>query len=95
MGAASSPAKSANKTTPKARRPRYVEARVSSTRERFGTFSDDILLTEAEASEVAGLSKHTLKSWRLNDGDGPPSVRVGSTAVRYRAGALRQWLTSR
>jgi predicted DNA-binding transcriptional regulator AlpA len=94
MGAAS-PAKSANKPTLKTRRPSYVGARVASARERFGAFSDDVLMTEAEASEVAGLSKHTLKSWRLNDGDGPPSVKVGSTAVRYRAGALRQWLASR
>jgi predicted DNA-binding transcriptional regulator AlpA len=94
MGAAS-PAKSANKPTLKTPRPRYVNARVASARERFGAFSDDVLLTEAEASEVAGLSKHTLKSWRLTDGDGPPSVKVGSTAVRYRVSALKQWLSER
>jgi hypothetical protein len=84
------------KPTPKSRRPRYVNLRISSARERFDKLSGGVLLTEGETSEVTGFSPHTLKAWRLKgEGKGPPSLKVpGTDAVRYRAGTLQQWLAN-
>jgi hypothetical protein len=65
----------------------------SIARERFGAFADDIFLTEREAAQIIGLSPNTLKSWRLNgSAKGPPVTKVYS-AVRYRVGGLRRWLS--
>jgi hypothetical protein len=68
----------------------HADIRVS-----FATFSDDIFLTEREASQVLGFSPWTLRTWRLKEpGKGPQPTLVRSvikSAVRYRAGDIRAW----
>ena len=71
----------------------HADIRVS-----FATFSDDIFLTEREAGQVLGFSPWTLRNWRLKEpGKGPRPTLVPSiikSAVRYRAGDIREWLNA-
>ena len=50
----------------------------------------DALLTEAEASDLLGLSTRTLQAWRAQ-GIGPRFVRAGR-AIRYRRRDLIAWI---
>jgi hypothetical protein len=59
----------------------------------FDQISDDVFLTEAEASRIAGFSKFTFKNWRSRLGDDKrPKVTIVHRAIRYRTGDLRDWL---
>jgi predicted DNA-binding transcriptional regulator AlpA len=51
------------------------------------------LLTPREAADFLRVSESWLAKARMR-GDGPPYVKVGRS-VRYRDGALVQWLKSR
>ncbi len=55
----------------------------------------DRLLTEAEAAEIIGFSKNTLRAWRvsgrLNKLIPPPFIKCGR-AVRYRLSDLQTWM---
>ena len=55
--------------------------------------SGERLLTPKEAANVLRLSLSWLAKARMR-GDGPPYVKLGR-AIRYREGALVQWLRSR
>jgi predicted DNA-binding transcriptional regulator AlpA len=58
-------------------------------------FNDDILLTEGEAAEVCGFSRHTFKRWRLQELDRGPAALHIHGSVRYRAATVRDWLRAR
>ena len=55
--------------------------------------SFDRLLTARDAADLLRLSQSWLAKARMA-GDGPPYVKLGRS-VRYREGALVQWLKSR
>jgi predicted DNA-binding transcriptional regulator AlpA len=55
--------------------------------------SGERLLTPKEAANFLRLSVSWLAKARMR-GDGPPYVKLGR-AIRYRKGALVQWLRSR
>jgi predicted DNA-binding transcriptional regulator AlpA len=55
--------------------------------------SRELLLTASEAANFLRLSLSWLAKARMR-GDGPPYVKLGRS-VRYREGALVQWLKSR
>lgn len=57
------------------------------------TAAIDRLLTTAETASLTGFSEKTHRNWRC-DGIGPPYVRVGGRAVRYRESELRAWIDS-
>ena len=55
--------------------------------------SGERLLTPKDAANLLRLSESWLAKARMR-GDGPPYVKLGRT-IRYREGALLQWLRSR
>ena len=55
--------------------------------------SGERLLTPKDAAILLRLSESWLAKARMR-GDGPPYVKLGR-AIRYREGALLQWLRSR
>ena len=55
--------------------------------------SGERLLTPKDAANLLRLSESWLAKARMR-GDGPPYVKLGR-AIRYREGALLQWLKSR
>ena len=55
--------------------------------------TDEHLFTAREAADFLRLSLSWLAKARMR-GDGPPYVKLGRS-VRYREGALVQWLKSR
>ena len=55
--------------------------------------SGERLLTPKDAAILLRLSESWLAKARMR-GDGPPYVKLGR-AIRYREGALLQWLKSR
>jgi hypothetical protein len=71
-------------------KPLASRAKPSSIRSTFSELADDVLLSEREASDVAGYGPLTFKRWR-KDKKGPPWLRING-GVRYRAKALRDWL---
>jgi predicted DNA-binding transcriptional regulator AlpA len=56
--------------------------------------SPDKLLTRDEVEAEFGLTRRFLElsAWR---GDGPPLIRIGQRAVRYRRGDLAKWIEMR
>lgn len=52
------------------------------------------LLTRDEVEAEFGLTRRFLEisAWR---GDGPPMLRIGKRAVRYRRGDVAAWIESR
>ena len=56
------------------------------------TVQADVLLTTAEASQRARVSKRTMETWRLRR-QGPAWITLGR-AIRYSSAALEKWLTS-
>ena len=55
--------------------------------------SGERLLTPKDAANLLCLSESWLAKSRMR-GDGPPYVKLGR-AIRYREGAVLQWLRSR
>ena len=55
--------------------------------------SGERLLTPKDAANLLRLSESWLAKSRMR-GDGPPYVKLGR-AIRYREGAVLQWLRSR
>jgi excisionase family DNA binding protein len=54
----------------------------------------DPLLTSDELATWLGVPVGTVKAWRTRGG-GPPAIRVGPRAIRYRAAAVTAWLEER
>lgn len=50
----------------------------------------DCLLHETEAARFLSLSVRSLQGWRVKGG-GPPFVKIGRRAVRYRRRELIAW----
>ena len=86
--------KSGSKTLFKPKsKPRSATAAVEakpSIRSTFSELADDVLLSEREASDVAGYGPLTFKRWR-RDKKGPPWLRLNG-GVRYKVQALREWI---
>ena len=51
----------------------------------------DRLLTTIEAAEYLNVSRRTLSRW-LQEGIGPPSIKLPSGARRYRKADLDRWI---
>lgn len=49
------------------------------------------LLTEAEAAEMLGMAKGTLRNWR-HSGQGPKYLIVGARVIRYRTSDLLEFV---
>ena len=49
------------------------------------------LVNTHEASKYLGIATQTLIGWRMN-GKGPPFVRLGDKAIRYRIADLDKWV---
>ncbi|EAR22873.1 helix-turn-helix transcriptional regulator [Nitrococcus mobilis] len=59
--------------------------------------SPDHFLTEVEAAELLGLSKNTLRAWRVSGrphGDPPPPFVKWGRAVRYPLSDLLVWINA-
>lgn len=50
-----------------------------------------LLLTDAEAASVMGVSRITLRNWR-NRREGPRWVRVGKRAIRYKPADVQAFI---
>ncbi|MBI3247312.1 MAG: helix-turn-helix domain-containing protein [Deltaproteobacteria bacterium] len=65
------------------------------TNSLYSQFLDpDSLLSEAQASELLGVTPRCLQAWRQRGG-GPQFVRVSSRCVRYRRRDLIAWAQAR
>jgi excisionase family DNA binding protein len=53
----------------------------------------EALLTTREVAAYLSVSYWTVVDWRTK-GEGPPAVRAGRRAVRYRRAEVDAWLTS-
>ena len=51
-------------------------------------------MKRAEILDLCGVSRQTLYNW-INAGKFPAPVQIGPRAVRWRAGDVADWLTSR
>jgi len=49
------------------------------------------LLTAAEAADLLGVGRETLRHWRRT-GYGPPVATVGERKIRYPEGPLKAWI---
>lgn len=55
---------------------------------------DDELLTARQVAAMLNVSLATFKRIR-KAGEGPPSIRVGQRAIRYRRRDVERWLQRR
>lgn len=62
--------------------------------ERDEILGEDRLLTSQEVAAQLGITEGTLRNWRW-EGEGPPYVKLGKRLVRYRLGAVRQYVRAR
>jgi excisionase family DNA binding protein len=49
------------------------------------------LLTEKELASLLKVSARTLRAWR-DAGEGPPAIKIGRRAIRYRRSDVERWL---
>jgi excisionase family DNA binding protein len=49
------------------------------------------LLTEKELAGLLKVSARTLRAWR-DAGEGPPALKIGRRAIRYRRSDVEEWL---
>lgn len=49
------------------------------------------LLTAKEVADLLGIADATLYSW-INRGHGPPTVKLPSGSIRFRAESLEAWI---
>jgi len=63
----------------------------------LAVLSRDHLITEVATAEILGITPQHLRCSRMKkpSWDGPPFVVVGKAAIRYRVGALFDWIDSR
>jgi excisionase family DNA binding protein len=52
------------------------------------------MLTEQAVARILGVSVSTVRRLRAS-GEGPPSIRVGKRAIRYRRADVEAWLRRR
>jgi hypothetical protein len=52
------------------------------------------LLNTSQLADEIDVSPRTVEGWRLT-GEGPPYIRCGSRAVRYRRADVIDWLSAR
>lgn len=64
------------------------------TQLQTGSEKPDFLLSRDEVEAEFGLTRRFLElaAWR---GEGPPMVRIGERAVRYRRGDIIDWIEAR
>lgn len=55
---------------------------------------DEELMTEQDLARLLNVSLSHVKRLRTS-GEGPPSIRVGKRAIRYRRGDVEVWLRKR
>jgi hypothetical protein len=60
----------------------------------ISALNDDDLVDRHTAAKILGLRYSTLCTWASTGRHDLPYIRCGA-AVRYRIGALRQWLRER
>ena len=64
----------------------------------MGNFTpEDVFLNEAQAANMIGFSKNTLRVWRVNgrsNGEPTPIFIKCGRAVRYRLSDLKAWMNS-
>jgi predicted DNA-binding transcriptional regulator AlpA len=59
------------------------------------SFSDDVVMTEAEFRRLAGnLSRRTVRGLDQR-GEGPPKIQLSARRIGRRLGDVRAWLQSR
>jgi excisionase family DNA binding protein len=56
--------------------------------------AEEGLMTEAELAQLLHVSLSTVKRLRVS-GEGPPYVKIGKRAIRYRRGDVEAWLKRR
>lgn len=66
-------------------------AEIDRVRTSFSAWSDETPLNENEAAIAIGMSRPWMKRAR-QEGTGPEHMVLAGSVIRYRAGALRQWL---
>jgi len=54
----------------------------------------DKLMTRREVAEMLGMQPNTLARWAWKK-EGPPFIKVGPKAVRYRRSEVMAWLWRR
>jgi len=69
----------------------HLDRRAADVAARVAALADDYLLTEAELGAWLGYHPGTLKRLR-RERTGPPWLRVGRKAIRYRKGGVVPWL---
>jgi excisionase family DNA binding protein len=55
---------------------------------------DEELMTEEQVAKLLAVSWHTVYRLRVS-GEGPPWIRVGKRAIRYRRRDVERWLQRR
>ena len=61
---------------------------------RASPSDDDLLMKTPAVAEWLDVCEQTLEFWRAR-GIGPPYLKLGPQAVRYRRGCVRAWLATR
>jgi excisionase family DNA binding protein len=56
--------------------------------------AEDELLTSEQVAGMLAMSPMTVRRLRMS-GEGPPFIRVGKRAIRYRRGDVEAWLRRR
>lgn len=56
--------------------------------------ADEELLTSEQVARMLAMSPMTVRRLRMS-GEGPPWIRVGKRAIRYRRGDVEAWLRRR
>ncbi|MGO4441362.1 helix-turn-helix transcriptional regulator [Rhizobium sp. RAF56] len=70
-------------------------APIASPRHDFASLDDDALLTTEEVAALLGVSRWTVKSWRVDKERGTRGPRVvwwDRRTPRYRVADVRRWL---
>jgi hypothetical protein len=71
-----------------------LRAAINQLVSQAGRYGDDDLLHTVDLARVFGCSKNTLEIMR-REGNGPPFLYITSSLIRYRRGAVVQWLRER
>lgn len=53
------------------------------------------LATSQEVADFLGISANALAKMRMEDGDGPEFIRLGTRTIRYDWAAVHKWVAER